>query len=122
MKAAKILLVLFAFTSAVFAESGLELGVFVPMGIGVGIHYYNKPPSSLNKAQSNTYNSYISNNTMTSQVGFEARVLFQAGYRLELNNDMSFSFMGEFGYSRDTFNYRANDINTNSLALRMQKY
>ncbi|WP_300755802.1 hypothetical protein [uncultured Brachyspira sp.] len=37
MKAAKILLVLFAFTSAVFAESGLELGVFVPMGIGVGI-------------------------------------------------------------------------------------
>ncbi|MDO6993075.1 hypothetical protein Q5M87_03530 [Brachyspira innocens] len=122
MKAAKILLVLFAFTSVSFAKSGLELGVFVPMGIGVGIHYYNKPPSSLDKAQSNTYNSYISNNTRTSHVGFEARVLFQAGYRLELNSDMSFSFMGEFGYSRDTLNYRANDINTDSLSLKMQKY
>ena len=122
MKAAKILLVLFAFTSVSFAKSGLELGVFVPMGIGVGIHYYNEAPSTLTKAQSNTYNSYISNNTRTSHVGFEARVLFQAGYRLELNSDISFSFMGEFGYSRDTLNYRANDINTDSLALKMQKY
>lgn len=114
MKAAKILLVLFAFTSVSFAKSGLELGVFVPMGIGVGIHYYNEAPSTLTKAQSN--------NTRTSHVGFEARVLFQAGYRLELNSDISFSFMGEFGYSRDTLNYRANDINTDSLALKMQKY
>lgn len=122
MKAVKILLVLFAFTSVSFAKSGLELGVFVPLGIGVGIHYYNDPPSTLTKAQSNTYNSYISNNTVTSQAGFEAGVLFQAGYRLELNKDISFSFMGEFGYSRDTLNYRGNDINTNSLSLRMQKY
>lgn len=113
---------LFAFTSISFAKSGLELGVFVPVGIGVGVHYYNKPLSTFTKDELNKYNTYISNNTMTSQVGFEAGVLFQAGYGLELNRDISFSFMGEFGYRRDTFNYRCKDSNTNSLALRMQNY
>lgn len=122
MKAVKILTVLFAFYSISFAKSGLELGVFVPLGIGVGIHTYDKAPSSLNDQQKVTYNTYLSNNTRTSHVGFEGEVLFQAGYRLELNNDMSFSFMGEFGYSRDTFNYRLKDSDTNSLALKKQNY
>ena len=61
-------------------ENGMKIKTsvvdFVPVGIGVGIHYYNEAPSTLTKAQSNTYNSYISNNTRTSHVGFEARVLF----------------------------------------------
>ena len=30
--------------------------------------------------------------------------------------------MGEFGYNRDTFNYRLKDENTNSLSLKMQHY
>lgn len=122
MKAVKILLILFAFTSISFAKSGLELGVFVPVGIGVGIHYYNDPLSTFTKDELNKYNTYISNNTMTSQAGLEAGFLFQAGYRLEFNRDISFSFMGEFGYSRDTFNYRGKDSNEDSLALKMQNY
>ena len=122
MKLIKILIILFIFTSISFAKSGLELGVFVPLGIGVGIHYYNAPPSTFTKQQTNDYNNYISNNTMTSQVGFEAGVLLQAGYRLELNRDMSFSFMGEIGYNRDNFNYRGKDSNTNSSALKMENY
>ena len=67
MKAVKILLILFAFTSISFAKSGLELGVFVPVGIGVGIHYYNDPLSTFTKDELNKYNTYVSNNTMTSQ-------------------------------------------------------
>lgn len=64
----------------------------------------------------------MTNNTKTSEAGFEAGVLFQAGYRLELNKEMSFSFMGEFGYSRDTFNYRLKESDNGSIALRMQNY
>ena len=122
MKIIKILFILLVFSSVSFAKSGLELGLFVPLGIGVGIHYYDKTPSGFNKQQSNNYNTYISNNTRTSDVGFEGGVLFQAGYRLELNRDISFSFMGELGYKRDIFNYRLKDSNTNSLALKMKNY
>ena len=88
MKIIKILFILLVFSSVSFAKSGLELGLFVPLGIGVGIHYYDKIPSGFNKQQSNNYNTYISNNTRTSDVGFEGGVLFQAGYRLELNREM----------------------------------
>lgn len=122
MKSIKILIILLVVSSTSFAKSGLELGIFVPLGMSIGIHYFNKPPSNFTKQQTNSYNTYISNNTRTSHIGFEAGVLFQAGYRLEINRDMSFSFMGEFGYNRDTFNYRLKDENTNSLALKMQHY
>ncbi|MEI0508540.1 hypothetical protein [Brachyspira intermedia] len=122
MKLCKILAVLFVLSYSVFAKSGLELGVFVPLGFNIGIHYYDKAPSGLNNQQAASYNKYVTNNTRTSHIGFDAGALFQAGYRLELNKEISFSFMGEFGYSRDTFNYRLKDSNTESQALKLQNY
>ncbi len=122
MKLCKILVVLFVLSYSVFAKSGLELGVFVPLGFNIGIHYYDKAPSSLNSQQSGIYNKYVTNNTRTSHIGYDADALFQAGYRLELNKEISFSFMGELGYSRDTFNYRLKDSNTESQALKLQNY
>ncbi|ASJ20835.1 hypothetical protein [Brachyspira hampsonii] len=122
MKLCKILAVLFVLSYSVFAKSGLELGVFVPIGFNVGIHYYDKAPSSLNNQQAATYNTYVTNNTRTSHIGFDAGALFQAGYRLELNEEISFSFMGELGYSRDTFNYRLKDSKTDVPALKQQNY
>lgn len=122
MKLSKILIALFVISYGLFAKSGLELGVFVPFGVGIGVHYYNDPLSSYTKDQLSSYNKYVTNNTKTSEAGFEAGVLFQAGYRLELNGDISFSFMGEFGYSRDVFNYRGKEINKESIVLKMQQY
>ena len=122
MKLCKILTVLFVLSYAAFAKSGLELGVFVPLGFNIGIHYYDKAPSSLNDQQSATYNTYVTNNARTSHIGFDAGALFQAGYRLELNRDISFSFMGELGYSRDSFNYRLKDSDIVSEALKSQNY
>ncbi|AUJ50629.1 hypothetical protein JQ824_07070 [Brachyspira hyodysenteriae] len=122
MKLCKILAVLFIFSCAAFGKSGLELGIFVPLGFNIGIHYYDKKPSNLNNNQSAQYNEYVTNNTRTSHIGFEAGALFQAGYRLELNKEISFSFMGELGYSRDTFNYRLKDSNIDSQALKLQNY
>ena len=69
---------------------------------------------SYNKNQTNKYNQYVSNNTRNSKAGFEGGLLFQAGYRLEMNKALSFSFMGEIGYSRDTLNYSLKSGNTNS--------
>lgn len=123
MKLCKILVVLFVLSYSVFAKSGLELGVFVPLGFNIGIHYYDKAPSGLNNEQSAAYNTYVTNNTRTSHIGYDAGALFQAGYRLELNKEISFSFMGELGYSRDTFNYRLKDSsNTGSQVLKFQNY
>ncbi|MEI0491999.1 hypothetical protein R4J17_06110 [Brachyspira intermedia] len=123
MKLCKILVVLFVLSYSVFAKSGLELGVFVPLGFNIGIHYYDKAPSGLNNQQSAAYNTYVTNNTRTSHIGYDAGALFQAGYRLELNKEISFSFMGELGYSRDTFNYRLKDSsNTGSQVLKFQNY
>ena len=122
MKLCKILAVLFVLSYSVFAKSGLELGVFVPLGFNIGIHYYDKAASGLNNQQIASYNKYVANNTRTSHIGFDAGALFQAGYRLELNKEISFSFMGELGYSRDTFNYRLKDSNTESQALKLQNY
>ncbi len=123
MKLCKILVVLFVLSYSVFAKSGLELGVFAPLGFNIGIHYYDKAPSGLNNQQSAAYNTYVTNNTRTSHIGYDAGALFQAGYRLELNKEISFSFMGELGYSRDTFNYRLKDSsNTGSQVLKFQNY
>ncbi|WP_041177425.1 hypothetical protein [Brachyspira intermedia] len=123
MKLCKILVVLFVLSYSVFAKSGLELGVFVPLGFNIGIHYYDKAPSGLDNQQAAAYNSYVTNNTRTSHIGYDAGALFQAGYRLELNKEISFSFMGELGYSRDTFNYRLKDSsNTGSQVLKFQNY
>ena len=123
MKLCKILVVLFVLSYSVFAKSGLELGVFVPLGFNIGIHYYDKAPSGLNNQQSAAYNTYVTNNTRTSHIGYDAGALFQAGYRLELNKEISFSFMGELGYNRDTFNYRLKDSsNTGSQVLKFQNY
>ncbi|MEI0559841.1 hypothetical protein [Brachyspira intermedia] len=123
MKLCKILVVLFVLSYSVFAKSGLELGVFVPLGFNIGIHYYDKAPSGLNNQQAAAYNTYVTNNTRTSHIGYDAGALFQAGYRLELNKEISFSFMGELGYSRDTFNYRLKDSsNTGSQVLKFQNY
>ncbi|AEM22819.1 hypothetical protein Bint_2211 [Brachyspira intermedia PWS/A] len=114
---------LFVLSYSVFAKSGLELGVFVPLGFNIGIHYYDKAPSGLDNQQAAAYNSYVTNNTRTSHIGYDAGALFQAGYRLELNKEISFSFMGELGYSRDTFNYRLKDSsNTGSQVLKFQNY
>lgn len=110
----KILALIFFLSFKIFAESGLEIGIFVPLGMSVGINYWDKIPSSYNKNQTNKYNEYVSNNTRNSKAGFEGGLLFQAGYRLEMNKALSFSFMGEIGYSRDTLNYSLKSGNTNS--------
>ena len=51
MKLSKILITLFVISYGLFAKSGLELGVFVPFGVGIGVHYYNDPLSSYTKDQ-----------------------------------------------------------------------
>ncbi|MCZ9962405.1 hypothetical protein OFQ54_11310 [Brachyspira hyodysenteriae] len=61
MKLCKILAVLFIFSCAAFGKSGLELGIFVPLGFNIGIHYYDKKPSNLNNNQSAQYNEYVTN-------------------------------------------------------------
>lgn len=122
MKLYKIFIMFFIISTVSFAKSGLELGIFVPIGLSIAVHYYDLPPSNLNAQQMDTYNTYLTNNTRTSDIGFEAGFLFQAGYRLELNKDISFSFMGELGYSRDSFNYRLKDSNIESQAMKIQNY
>lgn len=115
----KILITILIFSSTLLAKSGLEIGIFVPIGMSVGINTHPERPTNMNQ---NTYDSYISNNTRNTFVGFETGALVQIGYKLDINRTSGFSFLAELGYSRDTFNYKLKDTETNSQAIRMENY
>ena len=115
----KILIIILIFGSTLFAKSGLEIALFVPIGMSIGINNY--PERAINMNQ-NTYDSYISNNTRNTAVGFETGAFVQIGYKLDINRNAGFSFLAELGYSRDTFNYKLKDTETNSQAIRMENY
>ena len=115
----KILITILIFSSTLFAKSGLEIGIFVPIGMSVGINTHPERATNMNQ---NTYNSYISNNIRNTFVGFDTGALVQIGYKLDINRNAGFSFLAELGYSRDTFNYKLKDTETNSQAIRMENY
>lgn len=120
MKLKTILVVLVAISYSAFAKSGFEAGIMIPLGLGVGIHNYDKTtPENWSEKD---YQSHISNNTVKPFAGFEFAVLFQAGYRLDINRDISLSFLGEIGYSRDVVSLRMKDSNTNSYIFKYQNF
>lgn len=106
--------------SNVFAKNGLEIGIFVPLGLSVGIDrlsYTNKKPNPDDKKEMDkfnqfktNFNNFVKKHQKKSHAGFDAGVLVHIGYRFEINRDMSFSLLGELGYSHDSFNFHVNDV------------
>ena len=90
---------------SVFAKSGIEIGVFVPLGIGVGINSYSLTNKNPTQDQKNNFDSAVKQSEKKSATGFDAGVLFHIGYRFQINKDMSVSVLGELGYSHDEFSF-----------------
>ena len=90
---------------SVFAKSGIEIGVFVPLGIGVGINSYSLTNKNPTQDQKNNFDSAVKQSEKKSAAGFDAGVLFHIGYRFQINKDMSVSVLGELGYSHDEFSF-----------------
>ena len=107
-------------SSTAFAQSGLEYGVFVPLGMGISIHQYDREYFKSDEE----FEKYTTNSATRrrSSVGFEGGVLFNIGYRLALGKNLSMSFLGEIGYNRDVFSYSLEDSNTNSGVMRLKNY
>lgn len=94
---------LLASTSVVFAKSGLEIGIFVPLGMGVGIDNYSLTNKKATPDQEKNFETAVKQSDRNSGVGFDSGVLFHIGYRFQINKDMSFSLLGELGYAHDEF-------------------
>lgn len=107
-----IILLLFA-SSSLFAKSGIEIGVFVPVGMGIGLNDYSLTNKNATKQQTNNFEAAVKQAGRRSGVGFDAGVLFHIGYRFEINKDMSVSVLGELGYSHDEFSFYRNSSDKN---------
>ncbi|ADG72266.1 outer membrane beta-barrel protein [Brachyspira murdochii] len=97
-----IIVLLFA-ANSLFAKSGIEIGIFVPLGMGIGINSYSLTNKKATKQQTNDFKAAVKQADRHSGVGFDAGALFHIGYRFEINKDMSVSVLGELGYSHDEF-------------------
>lgn len=86
-----------------FAKSGLEIGIFVPLGIGVGINEYALTNNKATQQQQENFNTAVKQANRKSWIGFDAGVSFHIGYRFSINRDFSFSLLGEIGYAHDEF-------------------
>ncbi|EKV57493.1 outer membrane beta-barrel protein [Brachyspira hampsonii] len=104
-KVLNIFIIMFLSCLTVFAKSGIELGIFVPLGLSIGINQYsltNKNPTSQQKTQ---FESAVKQVNRKSSAGFDAGFLFHIGYRFDINKDFSISLLGELGYNHDEFSF-----------------
>ncbi|OEJ14832.1 hypothetical protein BFL38_08320 [Brachyspira hampsonii] len=104
-KVLNIFIIMFLSCLTVFAKSGIELGIFVPLGLSIGINQYsltNKNPTSQQKTQ---FESAVKQANRKSSAGFDAGFLFHIGYRFDINKDFSISVLGELGYNHDEFSF-----------------
>ncbi len=108
-----LIIMLLASASVVFAKSGIELGMFVPLGLGVGINQYSLTNKNATAQQTNNFQSAVKQADRRSSVGFDSGFLFHIGYRFDINKDLSFSLLGEIGYSHDEFLYYRNSSDKN---------
>ncbi|MBW5410366.1 hypothetical protein E6A50_08295, partial [Brachyspira hampsonii] len=71
-KVLNIFIIMFLSCLTVFAKSGIELGIFVPLGLSIGINQYsltNKNPTSQQKTQ---FESAVKQVNRKSSAGFDA--------------------------------------------------
>ena len=99
-----IILLLFA-ASSLFAKSGIEIGIFVPIGMSVGLNSYSLTNKNPTKQQQDNFETAVKQFRRKSAVGFDAGASFHIGYRFEINKDMSVSVLGELGYAHDEFSF-----------------
>ena len=112
-----IILLILSFNSLnLFAKSGLELGIFVPIGTSISLHTFDSSEYGNNSG----FNQYVENNAKKTKAGFEIGILSQAGYSFQINRDFSVSLLGELGYFRDSINYGLKDTETNSYIFVMK--
>ena len=99
------IIMLLASTSVVFAKSGIEIGIFVPLGIGAGLNSYSLTNEKATTADKKNFENAVKQSDRNSGAGFDSGVLFHIGYRFQINKDMSVSVLGELGYTHDEFSY-----------------
>ena len=104
-KLLNIFIIMFLSCLTVFAKSGLEIGMFVPLGLGVGINQYSLTNKNPTEQQKKDFESAVKQASRKSGVGFDAGFLFHIGYRFDINKDLSFSLLGEIGYNHDEFSF-----------------
>ena len=112
-----ILLILIFNSFNLFAKSGLEIGIFVPIGISISLHAFDSSEYGNNNSG---FNQYKENNAKKTKAGFEIGILSQLGYKFQINKDFSVSLLGESGYFRDSINYSLKDTETNSYIFVMK--
>lgn len=112
-----ILLILIFNSFNLFAKSGLEIGIFVPIGMSISLHAFDSSEYGNNNSG---FNQYKENNAKKTKAGFEIGILSQLGYKFQINKDFSVSLLGELGYFRDSINYSLKDTETNSYIFVMK--
>lgn len=120
MRFFKILIIMLALSHInAFAKNSLEIGIFVPLGIGVGINQYSLTNENPTQQQETNFNNIVKKENRKSGVGFDSGVLLNIGYRFNINRDMSFSLLGEIGYSHDEFSFFRGDDNNKNTSVFM---
>ena len=112
-----ILLILIFNSFNLFAKSGLEIGIFVPIGMSISLHTFDSSEYGNNNSG---FNQYKENNAKKTKAGFEIGILSQLGYKFQINKDFSVSLLGELGYFRDSIDYSLKDTETNSYIFVMK--
>ena len=104
-KLLNIFIIMFLSCFTLFAKSGLEIGIFVPLGLSIGINQYTLTNKNPTQQQENDLKSAIKQSDRKSGAGFDAGFLVHIGYRFDINKDFSISVLGELGYNHDEFSY-----------------
>ena len=95
MRFLKILIIMLALSSInAFAKNSIEIGIFVPLGIGVGINQYSLTNENPTPQQETNFNNIVKKENRKSGVGFDSGVLLNIGYRFNINDEFSF-FRGD---------------------------
>lgn len=84
----------------VFTQNSWEFGLTLPFGTSIG--FVNAPVTDgfKNTSLFKNYSYYYDYNT---KAGFEWGALLQAGYKMQLKDDLSISILFDGGYHRDVF-------------------
>ena len=82
----KVFFVVLITSSTIFAQSGLELGLFVPIGASISIHQYDRDYFNSDDA----YERHTTNNARNTSLAFEAGVLAHIGYRFAFGKNKFF--------------------------------
>ena len=102
-KLLNIFIIMFLSCITVFAKNGIEIGVFVPLGLSIGINQYSLTNKNPTDQQKKDFESAVKQADRKSGAGFDAGFLFHIGYRFDINKDFSISVLGELGYNHDEF-------------------